>query len=267
MAERALLRWFSPQRSVSGEDSPSRTSAELTFVTRNRSGERRACTRRPGPLTIIASEGWPTSWARSVGQQHPDAKLEFRPVLGRLADSQSWCTTVMTDPTIAVIGQACHILDSPCLPPPDRLGQWVEGTDPMSVSKVDGVIAALRVLAAERDSRWRKAREFNRLIAQLPGSRFGRLRHLRLRGDFEGEVPADRFLSQVKSTLAYLEANRDAIEATRPWSWWPSSQLKPQGPPDGQKLQEISPIDADFKEIMPESATIAKRKKGVRLIK
>jgi hypothetical protein len=133
------------------------------------------------------------------------------------------------------------------------------------MSRVDGVIAALRVAEAEAnassDDEW-KVSFANRWITQLPWSYIGRWRHLMLEGDSWGKIETSLFVSHVRATAAYLEANRDAINAMRPWSPLPSTPLKPQQP-----LASSSPVNAVFKEVKPDLPALEKSKKGVRLIK
>lgn len=128
------------------------------------------------------------------------------------------------------------------------------------MSKVDGVIAALRVLSTQRYGGWVKSRELNRLISQLPGSRFGAIRKLKVRGDIEGEIRPEEFLRYVKSTLAYLEANRDAIAAMH---WW---SLRPSAAPSSAHTPS-APVDAEFTEVSSRARQVVKSKKGMRVIK
>jgi len=106
-------------------------------------------------------------------------------------------------------------------------------------NNVDAVIAALRI-AQEEAARTPygscKVRAANRWINQLPGAWMGRWRHLKLRADDEGEIGCDQFIGHVRATIAYLEANRDAIQSVRFWS----------GPFKG-RAPEL--IDAEFTEI------------------
>jgi hypothetical protein len=90
---------------------------------------------------------------------------------------------------------------------------------------VDAVIAALRIVLHEAQTRTRehqwKRHTVNKWIAQLPGAWTGRWWHLRLKATYSYNNQASRedLITHVRATLAYLETNRDAIAAQRPW--WP----------------------------------------------
>jgi hypothetical protein len=90
-------------------------------------------------------------------------------------------------------------------------------------SKIDGVIAALRVALNEAESsheHWWKVRAANPWINHLPGAWMGRWWHLKLWAEIgEGLISRARFIGHVRATLAYLEANREEIRSTRRWSW------------------------------------------------
>ena len=85
---------------------------------------------------------------------------------------------------------------------------------------VDAVIAALRTLLQEAETRtsasWWQATDVNRWIDQLPGAWRGRWRRLRLLGL---SVKREDLITHVRTTLAYLDTNRDAIAAGR--KLWP----------------------------------------------
>jgi hypothetical protein len=90
---------------------------------------------------------------------------------------------------------------------------------------VDAVIAALKVVLQtvaddSSTSQW-QVKLVNRWINQLPGARWGRWRQLKLKGPSydRKQVYRGDMLVHVQATLAYLETNRDAIAAQRPW--WP----------------------------------------------
>ena len=111
------------------------------------------------------------------------------------------------------------------------------------MNNVDAVIAALRIALQEAEKAGRtdwKAKASNRWINQLPGAWMGRWWHLKLRGDFEGDVDRNQFIGHVRATIAYLEANRDAIQSVHFWSW-------PFTGGGRQKTPEL--IDAEFDEI------------------
>ncbi|HEY5830586.1 MAG TPA: hypothetical protein VIV01_19680 [Hyphomicrobiaceae bacterium] len=88
-------------------------------------------------------------------------------------------------------------------------------------SDVDAVIAALRVVLHQAEhsthETWWKIHVVNKWIDQLPGAWRGKWRQLRLRADVGTEARRDRLVTPVRATLAYLETNRDAIAAQRPW--------------------------------------------------
>ncbi len=109
-------------------------------------------------------------------------------------------------------------------------------------SKVDAVIAALRVTLAEAERSkelfW-NARQANRWIAQLPGAWFGRWRNLRISGGTF--TNRSDFVAQLRATLAYLEANREQISSTT--SMFSRGKLKRGTPKSSQ------PIDAEFQEV------------------
>jgi hypothetical protein len=87
-------------------------------------------------------------------------------------------------------------------------------------SDVDAVIAALRIVLneAENTNGSRPTKVVNRWIGQLPGAWWGRWRRLKLRGDSSGRVSRDALIGHVRATLAYLEAQREALGKQR--SWW-----------------------------------------------
>jgi hypothetical protein len=110
-------------------------------------------------------------------------------------------------------------------------------------SKIDGVIAALRVALNEAERSnvyWWKARAANRWINQLPGAWMGRWWHLRLRTEFGegGSIARADFIGHVRATLAYLEANREEIRSRRAWSWATSRPAKKphSGPVDTKAI-------------------------------
>jgi hypothetical protein len=129
-------------------------------------------------------------------------------------------------------------------------------------TNVDAVIAALRIVLEEAQASlgyWWNVETANRWINQLPGSWTGRWRDLKLKGNSVGEVPRTDFIGHVRATLAYLEANRDAIRTLRTWSW----------PVRGVPSQAFSePIDAEFKDVTPlDQKQLAKPRKSVRVVK
>jgi hypothetical protein len=87
-------------------------------------------------------------------------------------------------------------------------------------NEVDAVIAALRVVLHEAETStnfyW-ETHIVNKWICQLPGTRWGRWRELRLRPEDSALRP--NLITHVRATLAYLETNRETIAAQR--SWWP----------------------------------------------
>jgi hypothetical protein len=95
---------------------------------------------------------------------------------------------------------------------------------------VDGVIAALRIVLREAESRsntaWWKTAVLNRWINRLPGAWAGRWRELKLQGDSAGVVTRSDLISHLRATLAYLEVNRDHIKRSRVW-YWPFRRGKP----------------------------------------
>ncbi len=113
-------------------------------------------------------------------------------------------------------------------------------------NNVDAVIAALRIAQeeaeknADDDDYW-DVMTANRWIDQLPGAWMGRWRHLKLYGTSGADVvERSQFIGHVRATLAYLEANREAIQSVRFWSW-----------PFKGRAGNIAPepIDAEFNEI------------------
>jgi hypothetical protein len=131
--------------------------------------------------------------------------------------------------------------------------------------KVDAVIAALHSVLREAERRtdnlyWKK-RTVNRWINQLPSAWTGRWRNLKLSGLSwdHSSATRDDLISHVRATLAFLEANRDEIQAIRPWSW-PFTR--------GKWRPETQPIDAQFEEIPTvKDEALGKPPKSVRLIK
>jgi hypothetical protein len=93
------------------------------------------------------------------------------------------------------------------------------------MAKIDAVIAALRTVLEEAESRtdesyWNVA-VLNRWIARLPGAWLGRWRQLRLRGNSFSSVEREDLISHVRATLAYLE-NRKTAQSTGLWRWLPT---------------------------------------------
>jgi hypothetical protein len=131
------------------------------------------------------------------------------------------------------------------------------------VSKdVDAVIAALRIVLQEVERQtWSNTFDthvVNKWIGQLPGAWTGRWNRLRLEPRWGGSPVAYReaVLTHVRTTLAYLEVNRDQIKAGRTWRWPFRRAPKP------------APIDAEFKEVAaPTEKPMKKPGKSVRLIK
>jgi hypothetical protein len=103
---------------------------------------------------------------------------------------------------------------------------------------VDAVIAALRTLLQEAETRtsesWWHASDVNRWIDQLPGAWRGRWRRLRLLGQ---TVKRENFITHIRTTLAYLETNRDAIAVGRR-SWWSSRKAKRVAPKENASVAE-----------------------------
>lgn len=110
-------------------------------------------------------------------------------------------------------------------------------------SSVDAVIAALKVVLTEaersRDSHV-DVRDANRWIDQLPGAWFGRWRNLKMRPQpYSESVTRSDFVSQLRATLAYLEANRERI----------GTALFSRGKPQRKAPNASEPIDAEFREV------------------
>ena len=95
---------------------------------------------------------------------------------------------------------------------------------------VDAVMAALRIVLHEAETRtydtWWKTHVVNRWIDQLPGGWRGKWRNLRLRADSGFEATRTNLITHVRSTLAYLETNRDVIAAQS--SWRPFGRVAPR---------------------------------------
>ena len=128
-------------------------------------------------------------------------------------------------------------------------------------SDVDAVIAALRIVLRDAETHtsqhWWNTEVVNRWIGQLPGAWTGRWNRLLLEPRWSGNTVAYRepVLTHLRSTLAYLEVNRDAIKARRVWRW-PLRAGKPE------------PIDAEFKVVAePTEKPTKKPGKSMRLIK
>jgi hypothetical protein len=100
----------------------------------------------------------------------------------------------------------------------------------MSVTDVDAVIAALRVVLhyAEHGTHetWWEIHVVNKWVDQLPGARWGRWRQLRLPADSGSQARRDHVVTHLRATLAYLETNRETIAAQRS-SWWPFGRSAP----------------------------------------
>jgi hypothetical protein len=130
--------------------------------------------------------------------------------------------------------------------------------------RVDAAIAALSVVLKEAEKsvdRWWKARRANCWIDQLPGSSWGRWRHLRLRGDITGDVGRRLFISDLRAVLAYLEAHRDEIKIARAWPWSYSGRARS----DHKKAQ---PVDVEFREVKNSKGKASSaRQDSVRFIK
>jgi len=122
---------------------------------------------------------------------------------------------------------------------------------------VEAVIEALKIALEEarnaNDEVWWKVDTANRWINRLPSAWTGRWRDLKLKGDSVGEVDRNEFIGHLRATLAYLEANREAIP--RAWFWSKHRRTA---------KQTEDPIDADFDDIAPSEAKLSR---AVRLIK
>ena len=90
-------------------------------------------------------------------------------------------------------------------------------------SDVEAVIAALREVLRDAEHRtwqdWWPTRTVNRWIAMLPGARYGRWRHLKLRKGLGDNVSRLDLAAHVRATIAYLETNRAAVAAVPRWPW------------------------------------------------
>lgn len=87
---------------------------------------------------------------------------------------------------------------------------------------VDAVIAALRVVldeAQKSDQEVWRVEAANRWISHLPGAWSGRWRRLTLKGNGSGDARRDEFIGHIRAVMAFLEANRQQIRASR--KWWP----------------------------------------------
>lgn len=100
---------------------------------------------------------------------------------------------------------------------------------------VEAVIAALRVTLEEvqrsEEPFW-KAEAANRWISQLPGAWTGRWRKLVLRGNSSGDASREEFVAHVRAVLAFLDANRAQIPASR--KWWSPRRRSPSTQPSVQ---------------------------------
>ncbi len=96
-------------------------------------------------------------------------------------------------------------------------------------SDIDAVVAALRAVLqeAEHTSGPHPTKAVNRWIGQLPGAWWGRWWRLKLRGDSFGQVSRDALIGHVRATLAYLEAQREALGKQRPWWRFRSAPKRP----------------------------------------
>ncbi|KAB2943892.1 MAG: hypothetical protein K8F92_19580 [Hyphomicrobium sp.] len=102
-------------------------------------------------------------------------------------------------------------------------------------ANVEAVIAALRVAleeAQKSEERFWKVEAANRWIAQLPGSWTGRWRKLVLGGNSSGDVSREEFVAHVRAVLAFLDANRAQIPASR--KWWSPRRRSPAAQPSVQ---------------------------------
>ena len=110
--------------------------------------------------------------------------------------------------------------------------------------RVDAAIAALKVALKEAENSgdsWWKARRANCWLKQLPGAWWGRWRHLRLRGDYAGDMYRKLFVSELRAILVYLEARREEIKIARAWPLSYAARAQPnQEPPQ--------PADVEFSE-------------------
>ena len=96
-------------------------------------------------------------------------------------------------------------------------------------SDVDAVIAALRAVLrdAELTSGSLPTNIVNRWIGQLPGAWRGRWRRLKLRGNAFGKAPRNAVIAHVRATIAYLEAQREALGQKRRWWRFSRAQKRP----------------------------------------
>ena len=130
------------------------------------------------------------------------------------------------------------------------------------VDRVDAVIAALRIALEEaeksQDYSW-KVRNANRWIDQLPGSLLLRWRHLKLVSD-SGQVTRLEFVGHVRATIAYLAANREAMQSWRFWSW--------SAPKFPNSTNDLPPIDTEFEEVHEsEPKRLSKPSKPMRVVR
>jgi hypothetical protein len=125
---------------------------------------------------------------------------------------------------------------------------------------VDAVIAALRCVLHEVEQRtptssW-QVQVVNRWIGQLPAAWTGKWRRLKLYKPYGGIVYRDELLTHLRATLAYLEINRDKINARPIWPWSWRGRL------------ELEPIVAEFKDVVDASGKFTtKPGKSVRVIR
>jgi hypothetical protein len=133
------------------------------------------------------------------------------------------------------------------------------------LSDVDAVIAALRVVLHEAETRnnfsrtdayW-KTHIVNKWIYQLPGARWGRWRELRLRPDCGDLAERQNLIMHVRATLAYLETNRETIAARR--SWWPfgrrATSPAPEAPAAMAKEKPSPPQEPQEAPLVPDRST------------
>jgi hypothetical protein len=109
-------------------------------------------------------------------------------------------------------------------------------------SDVDAVIAALRAVLrdAELTSGTLPTNIVNRWIGQLPGAWRGRWRRLKLRGNAFGNAPRDAVIAHVRATIAYLEAQREALGQKRRWWRFSRAQKRPTARAD-LRLRALRP--------------------------
>jgi hypothetical protein len=88
------------------------------------------------------------------------------------------------------------------------------------LSEINGIIAALKVVAKDARSRsyeaWWDPMAVNRWVLTLPGANSGRWQHLLLSASSNGWASRNNIIAHAEALVAFLEANKLALSSRKP---------------------------------------------------